>query len=264
MRGYRRAASLATGVACGLMFSCGAPAHRSARSAASIRASHIAPTVSRTQLLLGRSVQGRPIRALQAAGGTPNRTVLVIGCIHGDEPAGIAVVRRLQAVSPPRGIDLWSVANLNPDGTHAGTRQNADGVDLNRNFPFRWRPIGVRGDQQYSGPHASSEPESRMAERLISKLRPRITIWFHQPLGVVDESGGDPQIERRFAREAMLPLRRLTRYPGSAAGWQNHLLTHTTAFVVELPPGRLTAAQVDRLAGAVKDVALRFASPSRS
>jgi murein peptide amidase A len=211
--------------------------------------------------MLGRSVQGRPIRALVASSAQAGPVVLVVGAIHGNETAGVAVVGRLRAMAPPRGVQLWSVANLNPDGTHAGTRQNADGVDLNRNFPFRWQPIGVRGDQQYSGSHASSEPESRIAQRLISKLRPRVTIWFHQPLGVVDESGGDPQIERYFAHKAMLPLRRLTRYPGSAAGWQNHSLAQTTAFVVELTSGALTGAQVNRLANAVRDLALYVASP---
>jgi murein peptide amidase A len=189
-------------------------------------------------------------------------TVLVVGCIHGNEQAGIAVVRRLRALSPPPGVALWTVSELNPDGAHADTRQNAHGVDLNRNFPFRWRPLGVRGDQQYSGPRALSEPEARFAYRLILKLRPRVTIWFHQPLDVVDESGGDPAVERRFARLAGLPVGRLTRYPGSAASWQDHRLPGTTAFVVELPPGRPTQGELARWAAAVEGLA-RSVSRSR-
>jgi murein peptide amidase A len=256
-------ASLGGWLVCGLLIGCGAPAHRPAASASvhALPTALVVGTRARSQVLLGRSVQGRPIRALEAGGAPTAPVVLVVGCIHGNEPAGIAVVDRLRALRAPRGVQLWSVQNLNPDGTHAGTRQNADGVDLNRNFPFRWRPIGVRGDQRYSGSHALSEPESRIAQRLISKLRPRVTIWFHQPLGVVDESGGDPRIEQYFARKAMLPLRRLERYPGSAAGWQNHSLGQTTAFVVELPGGALTATQVNRLANAVRDLALHVASP---
>jgi protein MpaA len=91
-----------------------------------------------------------------------------------------------------------------------------------------------------------SEPESRLAYRLIRRLRPRITIWFHQPLAVVDESGGSLAVERSYAEAVGLPLRRLSRYHGSAASWQNTHLPRTTAFVVELPPGAPTPAQTAR------------------
>ncbi|MEK6252393.1 MAG: M14 family zinc carboxypeptidase [Actinomycetota bacterium] len=140
---------------------------------------------------------------------------------------------------------------LNPDGVAAGTRQNANGVDINRNFPWHWRPLGTRGDLQYSGPRPLSEPETSIARSLILRVRPGVTIWFHQPLGVVDESGGSIAVERRFSRLVGLPLRRLTRYPGSAASWQNHRLRGTTAFVVELPPQSPSPRSVRRYAGAV-------------
>lgn len=154
-------------------------------------------------------------------------------------------------MAPPRGIDLWVLDNLNPDGAVADTRQNARRVDLNRNFPYGWNPAGQPGDQQYPGSRPLSEPEARIAYRLILRLRPQITIFFHQPLGLVDDSGGDPRVERRFAQLSGLPLRRLTRYPGSAVGWQNHRLPASTAFVVELPPGTLTPPSSARLAQAV-------------
>jgi murein peptide amidase A len=195
---------------------------------------------------LGRSVQGRPIQATELGDPAAPRKLLVVGVVHGDETAGRAVARALEAQGAPPGVDLWVVDDLNPDGVAAGTRQNGRGVDLNRNFPWRWRGIGRRGDQQYPGPRVLSEPESRIAYRLILRLRPRITIWFHQPLAVVDESGGSVAVERRYAQAIGLPLRRLPRYHGSAASWQNARLPTTTAFVVELPPGRPSAAQVAR------------------
>jgi protein MpaA len=200
---------------------------------------------------LGSSVDGRPITATARGDARARASVLVVGCIHGNESAGIAIVRRLASLPAPRGVRMWLLPDLNPDGVHAGTRQNARGVDLNRNFPFAWRPLGARGDQQYSGSAPLSEPESQIAHRLIVRVRPRVTIWFHQPLGVVDESGGEIKIERRFARLANLPLRRLARYPGSAVGWQDDRLPGTTAFVVELPAGRLSRARVQQLATAV-------------
>jgi murein peptide amidase A len=196
----------------------------------------------RRRVLLGHSVRGRPIVAIALGDPDARRRLLVVGAIHGNETAGTAIARELEQGGPPRQAMLWIVRDLNPDGVAADRRQNARGVDLNRNFPWHWRHLERRGDLHYSGPRVLSEPESRMARNLILRVRPRITIWFHQPLGVVDESGGNIGVERSFARLVGLPLRRLKRYPGSATGWQDHRLGGSTAFVVELPPGRLSQA----------------------
>jgi protein MpaA len=211
--------------------------------------------------VIGRSVEGRRIRATALDPGGAKRTVLVVGCIHGNEPAGIAIARRLELQRPPPKSALWIVPVLNPDGVAARQRQNAHGVDLNRNFSWHWRPLGVRGDVQYSGPHPLSEPESRAIRRLILRVRPQITIWFHQPLGVVDLSGGSARIERRFARLSGLRARRLTRYPGSAVSWGNSVLPGNTSFVVELPPGLLSAATLARFTRAVLALARPAVSP---
>lgn len=198
--------------------------------------------------LLGTSWEGRPIRVLRE-GDPAEPRVLVIGCIHGDECAGIAVVRRLLAGRPRRSVDLWVLPNLNPDGLAAGTRQNARGVDLNRNFPFRWEP-GPRG-RYYPGRRPLSEPESRIATRLVHRIEPDVTIWFHQPLGLVDPARRGATIERRYARLVGLPLVQLARLHGTATSWQNHTYRGTTAFVVELPAGPLAPRRVRDFARAV-------------
>jgi protein MpaA len=177
--------------------------------------------------------------------------MLVFGSIHGNEAAGIPIAEDLiDAPVTPRS-DIWVVPDLNPDGTALQRRQNADGIDLNRNFPYRWQPLGTDGPFDYPGPRPLSEPESQFAARLIRTLHPAITVWFHQALRVVDLSGGSPAIERRFSLFVGLPLRRLERYPGSGSGWQNHRFPGTTSFVVELPPGRLSRAAADRYARAI-------------
>lgn len=194
-----------------------------------------AVTSGRTERVYGHSVRGRALQVWQLGSSDAARRVLVIGVIHGDEPAGYTVAGQLLQHRAPEGATLMVVPDANPDATRAGTRQNADGVDLNRNFPHDWRPLGRPGDQQYSGPAPLSEPESRALVDLIRAFQPTVTVWFHQPEGVVDESGGAVGVERRFAGRLGEPLRRLVRYPGSGVGWENHVLPGTTAFVVELP-----------------------------
>src|SRR5439155_22240461 len=107
----------------------------------------------------------------------------------------------------------------------------------------------------YSGPRPLSEPESRIAYRLILRLRPRISIWFHQHEDAVDESGGSVAIERRYAQDVGLPAVRLTREPGSVVGWANHRFPGTTSFVVELPAGTPSQAAMASYSQAVLDVA---------
>lgn len=208
---------------------------------------------------VGHSVQGRPIVATLNGDPAAPLQVLVFGSIHGNEPAGMRVARQLLASPVPRNAALRIVPSLNPDGVALGTRGNAHGVDLNRNFPYDWAPLG---GGEYSGPHGLSEPESRAAWRLIRATEPDVTIWFHQPFGIVDRSsGGDHRLERRFAQLIGLPFVRLRgRYPGSASRWQNHAFPRSTAFVVELP-AFVSAALVRRSTRAVLRLAAEYASP---
>jgi len=149
------------------------------------------------RVVLGRSLQGRPIVAYELS----VRKVFVVGCIHGNECAGIAILDRLRRLGPLAGVDLWLVPDANPDGHAAGTRGNARGVDLNRNFPWRWRSLG---GVNYAGAGPGSERETRIAMSLILRLRPKVTIWFHQHLNMVVLTRRNPGLERRFARLAGL------------------------------------------------------------
>jgi protein MpaA len=209
---------------------------------------------------IGHSVRGRRIDAFELASPGAVKALLVFGCVDGDEPAGIAIARQLLRAKPPTGSALWIVPDLNPDGVAADTRVNAHLVDLNRNFPWHWRPLGPPGDPQYAGPRPLSEPESRAAHALILRVRPRITIWFHQHADLVDLSGGDRRVERKFASLVGLPVVRLERYPGSAASWSNSVLPGTTAFVVELPAGSLSTASTTRYVRAVLALARQGAT----
>ena len=232
---------------------CGSSAPgRARRAARAASEEHI-----RRTWVLGRSVDGRAITAIETGDPDSPAHSLVVGCIHGNEPAGIAIA---EGACPPGSAelrpDLWVIADLNPDGVAADTRGNAHTVDLNRNFPYRWAPLGAPGSTYYSGPHALSEPEGKLVAALVRRLRPRLTIYYHQHLDVVDDSQGPRQIERRYAHAAHLPLHPLSDYPGSAVGWQDHLLG-PTAFMVELPAGALSNQRVDAHVDALMAVAPR-------
>lgn len=220
---------------------------------ASASPSAVAAPQVRTSIF-GHSVKGVPLTAQARGAATAARRILIVGCVHSDECAGISIARQALETVPPAGTEIVVVAQLNPDGHAAGIRQNARGVDLNRNFPWLWKPIGTRGDQQYAGSGPLSEPEARAMADLIQQLRPTVTVWFHQPVGVVDLSGGSEAVERRFAQIAGMKLKLLTRYPGSAASWQNSVWPgRTTAFVVELSKPA-THAQLSGSLAAVLDL----------
>jgi murein peptide amidase A len=183
-------------------------------------------------VVIGHSVDGRAIELVHVPGDGPR--VLVVGCVHGDECAGLAVVAALRRAHPRE--DLWLVPTLNPDGLARRTRGNAHGVDLNRSFPD------------------GREPETRAAVALVRRLHPDVTIWFHQHQDLVRAWGRSQRAARRYARLARMRFARLEWPAGAATRWQNAAL-HETSFVVELPAGSLSRAAVAAQVRAVLGVA---------
>jgi protein MpaA len=225
-------------------------------AAAPVPAQAPAPPAPRIERL-GDSVQGRPINVVRIGDPAAPRKVLVVGCIHGDECAGRVIVDllRLGAAAPP-GAELLLVRNVNPDGFQRRTRGNANGVDLNRNSAQGRRYLGPPGSLFYAGSRAFSEPESRAIRALILRERPAVTIWYHQPLAIVDrpEAGSDA-LTHAYAALSGLPVRQLAPRPGSMSRWQNARVRAGSSIVVELPAGLLAPADARRHADAVLGVA---------
>jgi Predicted carboxypeptidase len=210
------------------------------------------------QIVLGHSVEGRAITAVRVGDPTSPHKALVVGVIHGDEPAGAAVTRQiLRRYRDIGGVDLWVVKTVNPDGLAHHTRRNAHGVDLNRNFSYRWRDGVPPSSGYYPGPHPFSEPESQAVRKLVRQLQPQVSIWFHQPWDqVLAPCHGDASLQRRFSQLSGIPLKRCRGEDlrGTAIDWQQHTFPGTHAFVVELAGGSISALAAKRDARAVVKV----------
>lgn len=198
---------------------------------------------------IGETTQGRPLHILRLGDPKLRGRVLVFGCIHGDECAARTLQPLTNGCPDPRS-DIFMVSELDPDGSAVGSRLNGRGVDLNRNFPASWRPIGGPGSLEYAGPRPFSEPESRLAASLVRGLQPRVTLWFHQFPGsrpFVRAWGQSAPAGRRYAKRAGIAFRLMRWQDGTAPNWQNHRFPGTASFVVELPDGPLPAELKRRL-----------------
>src|SRR3954454_3788287 len=149
-------------------------------------------------MVIGHSVQGREIRATRVGEEGAAVNVLVVGDVHGNEPAGEAIVAALRK-ERVGGVAFWLVRTGNPDGRAANTRQNARGVDLNRNFPYRWASA-ARGTY-FPGPKQASEPETQALMRRVATTKPQLGIYYHQHMGItVRARGADEDLQRDYAR----------------------------------------------------------------
>ena len=207
--------------------------------------------------VIGRSVQGRPIEAVRLGDPAAERVALVVGLIHGDEHAGLRIVDRIEGrAGELQGVQLWLVPSINPDGARTDSRKNAHGVDLNRNFPHRWRGGPPRSSGYYPGPGPASEPETQAVIEFVREIKPEISVWYHQPWGAVLACRGHPAAAARYAKLArMRTTCRGKGLGGTVIGWENAEMPGTSAFVVELPAGKIRGRAARRHAGAAIAIA---------
>lgn len=123
---------------------------------------------------------------------------LIIAGTHGDETAAVVALScALRSLSPQQQRHHVVLA-VNPDGCQLGLRANANGVDLNRNFPaqnwqsgdtvYRWNSAANARDVVLStGEQAGSEPETQALCALIAQLSPSWVVSFHEPLACIED-----------------------------------------------------------------------------
>lgn len=170
--------------------------------------------------VIGKSVQDRPIR-LRALGHGP-RKVLFIGGIHGDEREGAYTTAQLpSAFTAAPGladaVTLTIIEDANPDGTAANTRDNANGVDINRTFP-------AKNFDASNGGEPLSQPESRVVFDTINRINPELVIVAHSWVGreFVNFDGPARPIAERFSAATGLPVEESSSFsstPGSLGSY---------------------------------------------
>lgn len=160
----------------------------------------------------GESVQGSGLEVYLPL---QQPELLIFAGIHGEEPeTTVLLSKALRCLEEPLEHCAVILA-ANPDGLIHGTRANANGVDLNRNFPAgNWQEADVchrweHGRPQEvvlsSGSQAASEPETQALIQLIADLRPRHIVSMHGPLGCIDDPLASP-LGRWMAQQTDLPL----------------------------------------------------------
>lgn len=187
---------------------------------------------------LGQSVEGRPVVASVHGDADAAETVLVIASIHGSEPAGTPLVGRLEEwlsdhpeVTADCRVAVIPVAN--PDGFAKRERFNANGIDLNRNYP-----ADNRTDHATHGETPLSEPESRAMMRALQLFNPTRVVSLHQPIECVDYDGPGEALATLMsdAIENRLPVRKLGGRPGSLGSYVGETLGRPI-ITLELPKG---------------------------
>jgi murein peptide amidase A len=190
----------------------------------------------------GLSVDGAPLQIWLPV--QSKVEVLVFAGIHGEEPdSTVLLSRALRSLAAPSSSCAVIVC-ANPDGVRLGTRGNASGVDLNRNFPSRnWQPEQVTHnwgiDSGYRvalspGHKPCSEPETQALMQVVEDLKPEYIVSIHSPLGLID----DPEatdLGRFFSARSGLPRTVLPNEntPGSFGSWSKDIGIATITY--ELP-----------------------------
>ena len=175
---------------------------------------------------IGTSKNGRAINAYIFGSG--GRTVLYTGQIHGNEYSARnlmnAWVDEIEAnpQNIPENTQLVVIPTINPDGSAAGTRTNANNVDLNRNFDVSdWKSdIQTVNGQPFAGgggPTPMSEPETQAIANYTRQLAPTLTMSYHAAAAYVigNTCGDTAALASTYA--SMVRYRNMTGVSGAFA-----------------------------------------------
>lgn len=201
-----------------------------------------------------------------------DKTILIIGVVHGDEPQGEFLIENYLGNTSPlagevrfqceqnlrtlengvRGNSLIKnrlifIPCLNPDGLELNTRQNANGIDINRNFPTQNWGVNVSGNLEYfGGEEAASEIETKFIIEIIDKFKPDVILTLHAPYKVVNYDGPAQGIAEKISEIINYPATTDIGYPtpgsfGTYAGVERNIPTITLELDEEIEVNKLVS-----------------------
>lgn len=147
-----------------------------------------------------------------------HNSVLVLGCMHGDEPQGEYLINEYIKENPD--TKLMFVPCVNPDGVNAKTRVNSNGVDINRNFPTKNWELTEK-NEFFGGNSPASEIETKFLVEIIEKYEPKFILTLHAPYKVVNYDGDALEIAEKISKIIGYPVEASIGYPtpGSFGTW---------------------------------------------
>lgn len=163
--------------------------------------------------------------------------ILVIGVFHGEEPQGKYLIETYLEKNPDS--DLLFLPCLNPDGMSFGERTNANGVDLNRNYPTKnWKLTGR--NEFFGGESPASEIETKFMVEVIEEYKPRLILALHAPFKVVNYDGPAKEIAEKISEIIKYPVEASIGYPtpgsfGTYCGVERNIPTITLELDEECP-----------------------------
>lgn len=147
-----------------------------------------------------------------------HNSVLVLGCMHGDEPQGEYLIN--EYIKSNTDTKLMFVPCVNPDGVKAKTRVNSNGVDINRNFPTKNWELTEK-NEFFGGNTPASEIETKFLVEIIEKYKPKFILTLHAPYKVVNYDGDALEIAEKISEIIDYPVESSIGYPtpGSFGTW---------------------------------------------
>ncbi len=175
------------------------------------------------RIVIGRSAKGLDIEMFQLSTGPLK--VLLMGGVHGDEPEGYSFAENFLRRGDYKQFEgqcaIYVISRMNPDGCLANTRQNANGVDLNRNMPTKDWTSKAANERYIPGTEPGSEPETKVLIKVVEEYAFDAILSFHSYDPMINYNGPSEELAKAIAEKCAYKITSDIGYPtpGSFGTW---------------------------------------------